>query len=72
MTNIFLKKNKYFITLNKDKEKDENTQITDYFKKTYKVKINDKNIYYYGLKGNVMIYLVKIKAINKFLRCCSR
>lgn len=64
MTNIFLKKNKYFITINRDKEKDEKTQITDYFKKTYKVKINDKNIYYYGLKGNVIIYLVKIKDKN--------
>ena len=64
MTNFFLKESKYFTTFEKKISINENQQIIDYLKKTYKIKINEQNIHYYGSKGNVMIYLIKIKNKN--------
>ena len=60
MTNIFLKKNKYFSTINRENEIDDKKQIVDYINKNYDLKIIDKNINYVGLKGNVMIYSIFI------------
>ena len=61
MTNIFLKKNKYFVTFDKKQNIDQEKQIINYMDENYNLKINDKDIYYFGLRGNVMIYTIMIK-----------
>jgi hypothetical protein len=61
MTNIFLKKNKYFFTIDKNKSIDDKIQIINFVDENYNLKINADDIYYIGLRGNVMIYSIMIK-----------
>merc|ERR1711988_197698 len=61
MTNIFIKENKYFVTFDKKQNIDQEKQIINYMDENYNLKINDKDIYYFGLRGNVMIYTIMIK-----------
>lgn len=61
MTNIFLKKNKYFSTIDKKKNIDEKLQIIDYMNTKYDLHISENNIYYIGLRGNVVIYSIFIE-----------
>ena len=60
MTNIFLKKSKYFLTLDRYNNIDDKKQVINYINEHYDSKINEKNINYVGLKGNVMIYSIFI------------
>lgn len=64
ITKIFLKKNRYFLTFERDKDTKETEQIYNYFNTNYSLKIDEKSISYYGLRGNVMVYIINFTDIN--------
>ena len=61
---LFLKKNKYFLSFEKNKNPVK-TQIKDFFKDEFLCDISDKNINYFGKKGNILVYIVNFDNIEK-------
>ena len=61
--NVFLKKEKYFISFEK-KEMDYKQQIKDFFNENYNLEIKIDNVIYFCNKKNISLFILDLDFIN--------